>query len=137
MSGIGITDRVSKYRLLDFAVGWEKLPKREEVALEDANATLTADQLINKGIFKITPTANRTLTTDTAANIVAAIDNCQAGMSFDFVLIVLAGFDVTVSGGTGVTVVGDNTVNNESAIFKAVITSCASGGEAVTVYRIA
>ena len=137
MSGIGISDRVSKYRLLDFAVGWEKLPKREEVELDDADATLTADQLINKGIFKITPTANRELTTDTAANIVAAIDNCQAGMSFDFVLIVLDAFDVTVKGGTGVTVTGNGTVNNASGIFKAVITDCTSGGEAVTVYRIA
>jgi len=137
MSGIGISDRVSKYRLLDFAVGWEKLPKREEVALDDADATLTADQLINKGIFKITPTANRELTTDTAANIVAAIDNCQAGMSFDFVLIVLDAFNVTVKGGTGVTVTGNGTVNNASGIFKAVITDCTSGGEAVTVYRIA
>ena len=137
MSGIGISDRVSKYRLLDFAVGWEKLPKREEVALDDADATLTADQLINKGIFKITPTANRELTTDTAANIVAAIDNCQAGMSFDFVLIVLDAFDVTVKGGTGVTVTGNGTVNNASGIFKAVIADCTSGSEAVTVYRIA
>ena len=137
MSGIGITDRVSKYRLLDFAVGWEKLPKREEVALADENATLTADQLINKGIFKISPSGARTLTTDTAANIVAAIDNCQAGMSFDFVLIVLDAFNVTINGGDGVSTVGNMVVNNASGIFKAVITSCASGGEAVTVYRIA
>jgi len=137
MSGIGISDRVSKYRLLDFAVGWEKLPKREEVALADANATLSADDLINKGIFVIEPTSARTLTTDTAANIVAAIDNCQAGMSFDFALIVLAAYDVSVSGGTGVTVKGSGTVNNASGIFKAVITDCTSGSEAVTIYRIA
>jgi len=137
MGGIGISDRVSKYRLLDFAVGWEKLPKREEVSLADADATLSADDLINKGIFTITPSADRTLTTDTAANIVAAIDNCQAGMSFDFVLIVIGAYNVSISGGTGVSTTGNMTVNNASGLFKAVVTDCTSGSEAVTIYRIA
>ncbi len=108
---------------------------RAEVALSDAPATLTADQLINRGIFKITPTAARALTVDTAANIVAALPGAVVGMSFDFTVVCLAAFAATITTANGLTLFGSMAVNNQSATFTAVVTNAQSGAEAVTIYR--
>lgn len=108
-----------------------KLKTKSNVALSDADATLTASQLVDSGIFTITPTAARTLTTDTAANIIAALPGYQVGTWFDFTIICQAAFDVTLAAGTGVTIVGSAVVNDASATFKARVDS----DTAVTIYR--
>ena len=120
----------------DFTCGGLSTCKKTEVALADADATLAVADLV-KGVFTITPTAARTLTTDTAANIVAGITGAAVGTSFTFDLIVLAAYDVTVAGGTGVTVVGSGVVNNSSGTFRVVITNVTAGNEAVSIYRAA
>jgi hypothetical protein len=96
-------------------------------ALADAAATLTAAQL-RGGLFTITPTTPRILTTDTAANIVAAIPNTADGVSFEFTVVNLAGFDVTFAGGTGVTINGKTIVANGSATFRVVRLSATTVG---------
>ena len=115
--------------------GWDvvldKIKTKSATALADADATLTAAQLLG-GLFTITPTVARTLTTDTAANIVAALSGYQVGSWFDFTVVVLAAYDVTLAGGTGVTIVGSAVGNNNSATFKARIDSAT----AVTIYRL-
>ena len=116
----------------DAAITPPKVKTRTEVALGDADATLTATQLIDSSIFTITPTAARTLTTDTAANLVAGMSGYQAGTWFDFTVVNLAAYDVTLAGGTGVTIKGSAVVNNASATFRARFDSAT----AVTIYRI-
>ena len=86
-------------------------------ALSDAAATLTASQLIG-GEFTITPTAARILTTDTATNIISALSGSVDNSNFEFTVINLAAFDVTIAVGAGVTLVGNMVVNDGSATFR-------------------
>jgi predicted RecA/RadA family phage recombinase len=109
---------------------------RSIVALSDANATPTATQLIDSGLFTMTPGAGRTFTVPTAALLVAAIPGCRVGSSFDFSLASLAAFAVTVTTATGITLVGSMAPNNSSATFKAVVTNATLTTEAVTIMRI-
>ena len=96
----------------------ERVPGlKSNTALSDASATLTAAQLVG-GEFTITPTAARTQTTDTAVNIIAAMAGSTDGSSFEFTVINLADFAVTIALGTGVTLVGGVTVNAGSATFR-------------------
>jgi len=79
--------------------------------------------------------------TDTAANIVDALENPVANQSFDFIIINLGeGFEnstLTVEAGTGVTLVGSMAVMSEaSATFRVRLTNVSGGSEAVTIYRI-
>ena len=114
----------------------DNLKTKAEVALADADATLTAAQMEDSGIFTITPTAARTLTTDTAANLVAGISGVQVGSWFNFTVVDLAAYDVTLAAGAGVTITGNAVANNNSATFKALFTNVTAGTEAVTIYRI-
>jgi len=86
-------------------------------ALADAAATLTAAQL-KAGEFTITPTVARILTTDTAANIIAALTGSVDNSNYQFTIVNLAGFDVTIAAGVGVTLVGRAVINNGSATFR-------------------
>jgi hypothetical protein len=86
-------------------------------ALSDADATLTAAQLVG-GEFTITPTEARTQTTDTAANIITALAGSADGSSFEFTVVNLAGFGVTIALGTDVTLVGNMVVGIGSASFR-------------------
>lgn len=131
---LAITDTLgvmSDKRLNDWIVQKEK---STVVAVADAAATLTAAQIIDSKLFTQTPTAARTLTTDTAALIVAAATGYAVGTSFDFSIINLsAATTITVAGGTGVTVVGVATVPGvTTGTFRARIDSAT----AVSVYRL-
>ena len=126
------TEAVTTAKLADAGVTPPKTKTKTVVALADAAATLTAAQMIDSGIFTITPTIARALTTDTAANIVAAMAGYQVGTWLDIVIVCLAAFDVTLGGGTGVTIVGSAVVNNASGTWRARIDSAS----AVTLYRM-
>jgi len=123
---------VTTGKLADAGVTPPKTKTKAVVALADADATLTAAQMIDSGIFTITPTVARALTTDTAANIVAAMAGYQVGTWFDIVIVCLAAFAVTLGGGVGVTIVGSAVVNNASGTWRARIDSAS----AVTFYRM-
>ena len=123
---------VTTAKIADAAITQPKVKTKAVVALADADATLTATQMVDSGIFTITPTVARTLTTDTAANLVAAMTGYQVGTWFEFTIVCLAAFAVTLAAGTGVTIVGDAVANNVSATFKARIDSAT----AVTIYRL-
>ena len=123
---------VTTAKLADAGVTPPKIKTKAVVALADAAATLTAAEMIDSGIFTITPTVARALTTDTAANIVAAMAGYQVGTWFDIVIVCLAAFDVTLGSGTGVTIVGSAVVNNASGTWRARIDSA----NAVTLYRM-
>ena len=119
-------------KLADGGVTPPKTRTKAAVALADASATLTAAQMIDSSIFTITPTIARTLTTDTAANIVAAMPGYQVGTWFDIVIVCLAAFNVTLGGGVGVTIVGNAVVNNASGAWRARFDSAS----ALTLYRM-
>ena len=123
---------VTTAKLADAGVTPPKTKTKAAVALADADATLTAAQMIDSGIFTITPTVARALTTDTAANLVAAMTGYQVGTWFDIVIVCLAAFAVTLGAGAGVTIVGDAVVNNASGTWRARIDSAT----AVTLYRM-
>ena len=123
---------VTTAKIADAAVTPAETKTKAVVALADADATLTAAQMIDSSIFTITPTIARTLTTDTAANIVAALPGYQVGTYFDITIVCLAAFDVTLAGGTGVTISGKAIVNNVSGTWRARIDSAT----ALTAYRI-
>ena len=123
---------VTTAKIANASVTPPKTKTKAVVALADADATLTAAQMIDSGIFTITPTIARALTTDTAANIVAAMTGYQVGTWFDIVIVCLAAFNVTLGGGVGVTIVGNAVVNNASGIWRARIDSAT----AVTLYRM-
>lgn len=128
-----ITDlNVTTAKLAAASVTPPKTKTKTVVALADAAATLTAAGMIDSGIFTITPTVARTLTTDTAANLVAAMAGYQVGTWFDIVIVCLAAFDVTLAAGTGVTLVGKMIVNNVSGIWRCRFDSAT----AVTIYRM-
>ncbi len=80
-------------------------------SLADAPVTLTNAQMQN-GLFTITPTVARILTTDSATNILAANPTWAAGSFYEFTITNTAAFDVTVAAASGVTVVGSAIVNN-------------------------
>ena len=90
---------------------------KTNTALSDADATLTAAQLIG-GEFTITPTVARTLTTDTATNIIAGLTGSVDNSNFEFTVVNLAAFDVTIAAGSDVASVGSMVVNDGSATFR-------------------
>ncbi|MDE2233604.1 MAG: hypothetical protein KGJ90_05905 [Patescibacteria group bacterium] len=70
------------------------------------NGTLTAAAIVGGLITRTGSTANYTDTTDTAANIVAALTNYVAAESFYVRIKNNVAFTQTITGGTGVTVSG-------------------------------
>ena len=79
------------------------------LAATDANTTLTAAQAV-ASIVTMTPTANRTLTTPVAADIIAELGpQAKIGQTFEVNVVNLAPSTYTVTftaGATGVTVTG-------------------------------
>lgn len=120
-------------------------PAPTDLSTMTGNVTLTAAQLL-KGVVHGDPGgADRTLTTPTAAEIVAAFDEKIAGLSFDFSVINQANADenIVLTAGTNVTIVGSATVeayvaanlNSSSALFRVRITSVGAT-PTVSIYRI-
>lgn len=68
--------------------------------------TLTAAAIAGGVINRSGPTAAYTDTTDTAANIIAALPNAQLGQSWEATIVNTTGFAETIAGGTGVTLSG-------------------------------
>ena len=113
-----------------------KLGTRTLVALADAAATPTIAQLMTSSIFTMTPTAARNFTIPAAATIVAGITGATVGTWFDFTIVNLAAFAITLVAGTNGTLVGNVTVNKGSTTFRAVLTNVGAGTEALSVYNI-
>ena len=95
-------------------------------------AVLTAAELTgggNQGIIARagSPTGGITDTTDTAANIVAALAGASVGVVFRFRLVNTSGQTVTLGGGSGVTLAGGlTTATGASHDFIGIVTATAS-----------
>jgi len=97
----------------------------------NVSSTMTASQMINSSIFTGTPGGKINLTTATATEIYDALSTLEIRSWFEFTVISLAAFNITLTAGTGVTIVGNAVANNSSATFICRIDS----DTAVTIYR--
>ena len=81
----------------------------------DANATITATQVAG-GVVQFTGfTAGRTLTTDTAANLLAQFSDMDVGDTREFLVSIVPAFAGTWAAGTGVTLAGRATTPASSS----------------------
>lgn len=113
--------------------------QRVDTAHTDGSATLEVDEVINGIVRQSGQSSSMNLTTPDAADIVAAIPNCQVGSSFEFIVINEndAGGDVTVVGGTDVTIVGaDAVAEDKTQIFRGRVTDADEGSEAVDLIAL-
>jgi len=114
-------------------------------ATTDDGTTAVSAANILTGIVQCTPTADRSKATDSATNLVNGLGLLVDNDAFDFSLINLTtdGQDnVTLTGGTGVTLVGNMVVHAQDAADDAVSIGVGrfrirrTGASAVTMYRI-
>lgn len=89
--------------------------KSSDVATAGAAALTLAFAQISFGIVACTPTTAQTLTTDTAANIIAGfnwknVDDVAEKGAWQLTLINKSNFAITLAGGAGVTLVGNATI---------------------------
>lgn len=93
----------------------------------------TVAQFLNAS-FRITSGAASTVTPPTAAAIVAALANAQAGSSFDFVLINGGSGTATWGAASGITYVNKtDPTTGKTQLYKVVVTNATPGAEAVSV----
>jgi hypothetical protein len=94
-------------------------------ALTADDPTLTAAQVINGIVSLSTQTAAQDVTMPSAAQLIAAMPNCQVGSAFDFVLINknTSSGAATVVAGAGVTLTGTTTCAvDKSRVYKGIVT---------------
>lgn len=104
-------------------------------ALADEASTLTATMLISSPIFTVTPTAARTLTTATGAEIIAAFPSYSVGSTFEFTIAneAAATHVITLAAGSsGVTLKGLATV---AAATSGTWIARIASSTAVVIYR--
>ena len=114
-------------------------------ATTDDGTTAVSTANILTGIVQCTPTADRSKATDTASSLVNGLFLNVDNDAFDFSFINLATDgqqNVTLTGGTGVTLVGNMVIHAQDAADDAVSIGVGrfrirrTGSSAVTIYRI-
>jgi hypothetical protein len=112
---------------------------------DDGTAVVSAANVLT-GIVTCTPTADRSKATDTAANYISTLGLAADDDAFDFSVINLATDGtsfVTITAGTGVTLVGAAIISAQDAAEDAFTSGVGrfrirrTGSAAVSVYRIA
>ena len=76
------------------------------VIATDANDTITVAKILSRFLQYTGFTAGRTLTTDTAVNILAALPDLNIGEAVTMIVSCVAAFAGTYAAGTGVTLAG-------------------------------
>lgn len=105
---------------------------------QSTTAALTVTQVVN-GFLNSAPAGAITLTTPTAAALVAALKGCKVGDSITLSIENTSGGAnaITLAGGTGVTLRGGTSVaQNKSALLRFLLTNVTAASEAVTVHSI-
>lgn len=95
---------------------------KQHFVATDADNLLTAD-IMQNWILSITPTTARSLQSATALNILAELGTYITGTWYEFTIVNLAAFNVTLTTNTGITIYGSPVVNNASATFLISVTS--------------
>lgn len=114
------------------------LAGRTAVKVATGATVLTTDDVLG-GVVLQDPGTNTTLTTPTAAALVAALPGATVGTTFELhVRNTANGAEtITFTGGTGVTVSGTATIaQNNAKTFKLVVTNASAGQEAITAYSM-
>ena len=115
-----------------------------EATTDNGTTAISAANILT-GIVKCTPTADRSKATDTASNLVAGLALLADNDSVDFTLLNLATdgtSDITLTGGSGVTLVGNMIVKSQDNADDAGYAGVGrfrvrrTGSGAVTMYRI-
>jgi len=115
-----------------------------EATTDDGTTAISAANILT-GIVKCTPTADRSKATDTASNLITGLSLLADNDSVDFTLLNLATdgtSDITLTGGSGVTLVGNMIVKSQDNADDAGYAGVGrfrvrrSGSGAVTMYRI-
>jgi len=107
---------------------------RTITAIAAASTSAPSAAAFINGIFTTTGGSTCTLTTPTAAAIVAAMPNCQVGSAGVVRIYNANSGTFTVSAGSGVTVTGPTTVATTKALgYDLVVTNATSGSEAVSL----
>jgi hypothetical protein len=83
---------------------------------DGASMVASAANIITSKVVTSTPTTTRTLTTDTAANIIA-LTSGVVGQAYEvtFINLSASAAAITLSGGTGATIVGSATIASASS----------------------
>lgn len=116
--------------------------RNQSVATVDSatGVTLSAADMVGGWILRTgAATGAITDTTDTAANLVAAYNasDTQVGSSFLLGINNTTGQTLTLAAGSGVTVAGTATINNDNTrVFLGVFTNVTSGSQAVTLTNV-
>ena len=107
-------------------------------ATQTTTASLTAAQVLG-GMINSAPAGAVTLTTPTAALLVAGIPGAAVGDSFDVTIENTSGGanTITLAGGTGCTFRGGTSVaQDKSALLRFLLTNVGNGTEAYTVHSV-
>lgn len=111
--------------------------KVDITTITGTDTTYTMSQMWGGFIKRNAGGTNRNDTSDTAANIVAGFNNAVAGVSFEFILenTTATTGTITLNAGSGVTLVGDMIVyENSRRKFLVLTTNVGAGTEAVSIY---
>ena len=114
--------------------------KATVVAATDAATVQSADTLAANGrvIYTMTPTASRTLTTPTGAELGAAYTDEAIGTSFEFTVVNVAAAThpiVVTAGASGVTLVGVAATFSVAAASSATFVGVFTAANTVSFYR--
>ena len=114
--------------------------KATVVAATDAATTQSADTLAANGrvIYTMTPTASRTLTTPTGAELGAAFTDEAIGTSVEFTVVNVAAAThpiVVTAGASGVTLVGVAATFSVAAASSATFVGVFTAANTVSFYR--
>jgi hypothetical protein len=114
--------------------------KATVVAATDANTTQSAATLAGNGrvIYTMTPSASRTLTTPTGAELGAAFTDEAIGTSFEFTVVNVAAAThpiVVTAAASGVTLVGVAATFSVAAASSATFVGVFTAANTVSMYR--
>lgn len=147
-SNVGLLDLASGFAVADNGTGnWQKSlsqigtgsggpgswPVVAKHSLSDQGHTLTPAQTVNS-IVELYPTANRTLTTPSASDIITAMGGFVEGAAAELTIMnrtSVDGVTILLLGGAGVTVAGENVIPNGSGFLGVRIDSSTT----VTIYN--
>lgn len=117
MSGLPEISRAGSGMLGNFAIASKTT---------DANHTLTVAEMSGGLVYYSALSAGRTVTTPTAALILAACPDMDIGDSFSFIVSIQDAFAITWAAGTGVTLDGRATTPASSSTMIVVIKTAAT-----------